>query len=60
MSGEEALGLQMADEYEGEDGGSVKAESDLAPYKPKCDVLVRATARRPAAGRRAPGPWNSS
>ncbi|MBA9832053.1 MULTISPECIES: DUF2169 family type VI secretion system accessory protein [Burkholderia] len=48
LSGDNAVSLAMADEYEGETGtSSVKWESDLAPFKPKCDVLVRATAYAP-------------
>ncbi len=48
LSGDNAASLAMADEYEGETGtSSVKWESDLAPFKPKCDVLVRATAHAP-------------
>ncbi|MBU9348410.1 DUF2169 domain-containing protein [Burkholderia multivorans] len=48
LSGDNAVPLAMADEYEGETGkSSVKWESDLAPFKPKCDVLVRATAYAP-------------
>jgi len=40
--------LTLADEFHGEPGlSSVREESDLAPYKPKCDVLVRGTARAP-------------
>lgn len=48
LDGDNAVPLAMADEYEGETGkSSVKWESDLAPFKPKCDVLVRATAHAP-------------
>ncbi|MDI9695541.1 DUF2169 domain-containing protein [Burkholderia cenocepacia] len=48
LSGDNAEPLAMADEYEGKTGASsVKWESDLAPFKPKCDVLVRATAHAP-------------
>ncbi|HEP6428615.1 DUF2169 family type VI secretion system accessory protein [Burkholderia cenocepacia] len=48
LSGDNAVPLAMADEYEGKTGASsVKWESDLAPFKPKCDVLVRATAHAP-------------
>lgn len=48
LAGNVAVPLVMADEYEGETGrSSVKWESDLAPFKPKCDVLVRATAHAP-------------
>jgi hypothetical protein len=36
-----AVPLVMADEYVGDIGtSSVKYESDLAPYKPRCDVVV--------------------
>lgn len=42
--------LCMADEYFGETGSSsVRQESDLAPYKPRCDVIVNAQAVAPAA-----------
>ncbi|WP_206126073.1 DUF2169 family type VI secretion system accessory protein [Burkholderia sp. Ac-20379] len=48
LGGAETVPLAMADEYEGEIGtSSVKWESDLAPFKPKCDVLIRATAYAP-------------
>jgi hypothetical protein len=48
LYGDTAVPLTMADEYEAETGiSSVKWESDLAPFKPKCDVLVRATAHAP-------------
>src|SRR6187401_861042 len=37
--------LHMRDVFEGElNASSVRAESDLAPCKPRCDVIVRATA----------------
>ena len=40
--------LCLADEYWGEVGkSSVKIESDLAPYKPKCDVVINGTAYTP-------------
>jgi hypothetical protein len=40
--------LCVTDEYEGEINlTSVKAESDLAAFKPRCDVIVRATAHAP-------------
>ncbi|QDI02510.1 DUF2169 domain-containing protein [Xanthomonas cerealis pv. cerealis] len=40
--------LCLADEYYGETGeSSVREESDLAPYKPFCDVLVRGHAHAP-------------
>lgn len=48
LEGDDALPLVMADEYEGEVGlSSVREESDLAPFKPACDVIVRATAHAP-------------
>jgi hypothetical protein len=41
--------LCVADEYFGEaHASSVRAESDLAPFKPKCDVIVNATAYAPS------------
>ncbi|WP_437879010.1 DUF2169 family type VI secretion system accessory protein [Sorangium sp. So ce513] len=41
--------LLLRDEFEGEmNASSVRAESDIAPFKPRCDVLVRATAWAPA------------
>lgn len=40
--------LTLADEYWGEVGASSpREESDLAPYKPRCDVIVNATAHAP-------------
>lgn len=40
--------LALTDEYYGELGkSSVRQESDLAPFKPKCDVLVNGTASAP-------------
>lgn len=40
--------LVVEDQYFGEmNRSSVRAESDLAPYKPKCDVIVNATAHAP-------------
>ncbi|WP_322091687.1 DUF2169 family type VI secretion system accessory protein [Paraburkholderia bannensis] len=48
LEGDNAVPLAMADEYEaGIGNSSAKWESDLAPFKPKCDVLVRATAYAP-------------
>ncbi|WGS51123.1 DUF2169 domain-containing protein [Paraburkholderia sp. D15] len=45
---EEPVPLCMADEYEGEVGEScVREESDLAPYKPRCDVVLRGAAYAP-------------
>jgi hypothetical protein len=41
MDGDEKAPITMADEYHGElNISSVKRESDLAPYKPRCDVLL--------------------
>jgi hypothetical protein len=40
--------LVVADQYFDEDGaGSIVQESDLAPYKPRCDVVVIGTAYSP-------------
>ncbi|MEJ1170412.1 DUF2169 family type VI secretion system accessory protein [Variovorax sp. CCNWLW235] len=40
--------LTLADEYWGEEGASSpREESDLAPYKPRCDVIVNAIAHAP-------------
>lgn len=40
--------LTMFDEFWGEAGeSSVKFESDLAPFKPKCDVVLNGTAHTP-------------
>ena len=49
MDGDEKAAIIMADEYYGElNISSVKRESDLAPYKPRCDVLlVNASAYAP-------------
>jgi hypothetical protein len=48
--------LIMADTFEDETANSSpKAESDLAPFKPRCDVLVKATAHTP--GRRPSPCW---
>jgi len=45
---EEPAPLCMADEFWGEPGeSSVKQESDLAPFKPRCDVLVSGQAGAP-------------
>ena len=42
---DESIQLCMADEYWGEVGlSSVKMESDLAPFKPKCDVILSGSA----------------
>lgn len=43
-----SIPLCLADEFWGEVGqSSVKIESDLAPYKPKCDVIVNGSAHSP-------------
>lgn len=43
-----AAKLRTRDVYEGEvHASSVREESDIAPFKPRCDVLVRATAHAP-------------
>lgn len=40
--------IVVTDEYFGEiNSSSVRQESDLAPFKPKCDVIVNATAYAP-------------
>jgi len=45
---DEPVPLCMADEYVGEVGeSSVREESDLAPYKPRCDVMLRGMAYAP-------------
>lgn len=45
---DEPLALCAADEFHGEEGASsVREESDLAPYKPRCDVIVRGSAHAP-------------
>jgi hypothetical protein len=42
--------LMMEDIYSGETGlSSVLQESDLAPFKPRCDVIVNANAHAPGA-----------
>lgn len=44
----EPLALCVADEFFGEPGeSSTRQESDLAPCKPRCDVLVNGTAHAP-------------
>lgn len=51
---DEPVPLCMADTYDGEVGESaVREESDLAPYKPRCDVVLRGAAHAPG-GRPAP------
>ncbi|OJA63184.1 hypothetical protein BGV68_02945 [Burkholderia ubonensis] len=48
QEGDAAVSLNMADEYEGAvANSSVRSESDLAPFKPKCDVIIRATSFAP-------------
>ena len=45
---DEAGKLLLRDVFDGEvNASSVRAESDIAPFKPRCDVLVRATAWAP-------------
>jgi len=47
LSGNQAP-LVLTDEYYGEPNrSSVRQESDLVPYKPRCDVIVNATAQAP-------------
>jgi hypothetical protein len=49
LEGRHATRLVMADQHEGEAGqSSVIAKSDLAPFKPFCDVVLHATAHAPA------------
>jgi hypothetical protein len=43
--------------YDEKEAGSLREESDLAPYKPKCDVLVRGHAHAPGA--RAAKRWKA-
>ncbi|MFO0592348.1 MAG: DUF2169 domain-containing protein [Polyangiaceae bacterium] len=48
LEGDDAAPLSMEDVYFGAPHESgVREESDLAQYKPRCDVLVRATAHAP-------------
>jgi len=48
LEGDAAVALAMADEFEGETAkSSIRGESDLAPFKPRCDVLIRATSYAP-------------
>ena len=50
----EMVPLLTEDEYhEGKIGASVRRESDLAPYKPRCDVIVLADAHAPGGVARA-------
>lgn len=54
---QEQAPLIMADEYFGEPGkSSLKFESNIAPYKPKTDVLVQANAHAPSG--RPMTKWN--
>ena len=49
--------LVLADEFFGEPGtSSVRVESDLAPAKPQCDVVVIGAARPPGGGEAASWP----
>lgn len=61
--------IVLTDEYHGEPNkSSVRQESDLVPYKPRCDVIVNATAYAPegkpalgfVAGVRINGPCGES
>lgn len=46
---ENPVPLCMADEYLGEPGQSeTHCESDLAPYKPRCDIILRGNAYAPS------------
>ncbi|WP_063890466.1 DUF2169 domain-containing protein [Burkholderia ubonensis] len=48
QEGDSAVSLTMSDKYEGVDANSsVRCESDLAPFKPRCDVVIRATSYAP-------------
>jgi hypothetical protein len=48
INDDEPVPLTLADEYWGEQGtSSPREESDLAPYKPRCDVIVNAIAHAP-------------
>jgi hypothetical protein len=47
--------IHLADQFHGEDTSSVRVEDDLAPFKPRADVLIDGTARAPAG--RAAGSW---
>ncbi len=52
---DEQVPIALTDEYFGEvNKSSVKQESDLVPYKPRCDVIVNATAYAPG-GKPSPG-----
>ncbi|MBN6149741.1 DUF2169 domain-containing protein [Xanthomonas sp. AmX2] len=55
---EAPIPLCTADEFYGEPGeSSVREESDLAPYKPRCDVLLRGHAYAPQS--RPQAQWDS-
>jgi hypothetical protein len=48
IEGDDAPSLEVEDRYFGDlHVSSVRSESDLAPFKPRCDVLVNATAFAP-------------
>ncbi|WP_422085594.1 DUF2169 family type VI secretion system accessory protein [Variovorax sp.] len=48
VNDDEPVPLTLADEYWGEEGASSpREESDLAPCKPRCDVIVNAAAHAP-------------
>lgn len=50
---DEPMALRMDDEYYGAPGEtSLREESDIAPYKPRCDVIVRGHAHAPGAAPR--------
>jgi hypothetical protein len=45
---DDSLSLCMADEHYGEPvSSSIRRESDLIPYKPRCDVVVRGSSHAP-------------
>jgi hypothetical protein len=55
LEGADAVELSFEDRYFAEPlTSSVRFESDLAPFKPRCDVLVNATAHAPGA---VPAAW---
>ncbi|MFM9924877.1 DUF2169 domain-containing protein [Variovorax sp. H27-G14] len=48
VNDDDPVPLALADAYWGEEGASSpREESDLAPFKPRCDVIVNATAHAP-------------
>jgi hypothetical protein len=48
VNDDDPVPLALADDYWGEEGASSpREESDLAPCKPRCDVIVNATAHAP-------------